>query len=360
VSSGSGGARCQEGSREGQQYEGLGGVWPLPHSRKVSSARARGTRATLPTVVYLGGLGRSGTTLTGRLLAELPGACSVGEAVHIWQRGVVEQERCGCGRPFGRCGFWQDIGEAAFGGWERLNVDRVTELRAAVDRNRRIPQLVSPLKSSRFKHNLSEYTASYLRLYSAIRQVSGCPVVVDSSKHPSLAFCLRWRSELDLRVIHVVRDSRAVAYSWTRQISRPDSAETSYMATYPPATAAREWIIHNGAVQLLARWGVPTLRVRYEDLVADPVSMLTSMARFAGIEVGRGDLSFVGYEDGQWRTRLKAGHTASGNPMRFTTGDITISLDEQWHSAMPVIPRRAVTALTLPLLIQYGYVGRRA
>lgn len=280
--------------------------------------------------------------------------------MHIWQRGVIEQERCGCGRPFGQCGFWREVGEAAFGGWDRLDVLRVTELRAAVDRNRRIPQLASPLKSAPFERSLSEYTASYLRLYSAIGQVSGCPVVVDSSKHPSLAFCLGWRSELDLRVIHVVRDSRAVAYSWTRRINRPDSPETSYMATYSPAAAAREWNIHNGAIQLLAGRGVPTLRVRYEDLVADPEAVLTSMARFAGIEIGQGDLGFIGFEAGQQRARLKAGHTASGNPMRFATGDVTISLDEQWRSAMPVPRRRAVTALTLPLLIQYGYVGRRA
>jgi hypothetical protein len=311
-------------------------------------------------VVYLGGLGRSGTTLIERLLAELPGACSVGEVVHVWQRGIVEQERCGCGRPFGQCDFWREVGEAAFGGWGRLDVRRVTELRAAVDRNRRIPQLASPLKSAAFKRNLAEYTHNYLRLYSAIGRVSGCPVVVDSSKHPSLAFCLRSCSELDLRVIHVVRDSRAVAYSWTRRVSRPDSTETSYMATYSPAVAAREWNVHNGAMQLLAGRGVPTLRVRYEDLVADPAAMLTSMARFAGIEIGQGDLAFVGLDAGVRWAELRAGHTASGNPMRFTTGHVTIRPDERWRSAMPLTQRRAVTALTLPLLVQYGYARRGA
>ncbi len=314
----------------------------------------------LPRVVYLGGLGRSGTTLIERLLAELPGACSVGEVVHLWQRGVIEQERCGCGRPFGQCDFWREVGEAAFGGWDRLDVRRVAELRAAVDRNRRIPQLAGPLKSAVFQRNLFEYTDSYLRLYSAVGRVSGGQVVVDSSKHPSLAFCLRWRPELDLRVIHVVRDSRAVAYSWTRRVSRPDSAETTYMATYSPAAAAREWNVHNGAMQLLAARGVPTLRVRYEDLVADPAAVLTLIARFAGIAVGPGDLAFVGLDAGVRWARLKAGHTASGNPMRFTTGQVTISPDERWRSAMPAAQRRAVTALTLPLLAQYGYARRGA
>jgi Sulfotransferase family len=348
------------GSRAGCGTEGQAGTGRLPRQREVSGGQERGAPDALPTVVYLGGLGRSGTTLIERLLAELPGACSVGEVVHMWQRGVLEQERCGCGRPFGQCDFWHEVGAAAFGGWDRLDVRRVTELRAAVDRNRRILQLAGPLQSAVFKRRVSEYTAHYLRLYSAIGRVSGCPVVVDSSKHPSLAFCLRERPELDLRVIHVVRDSRAVAYSWTRRVSRPDSADPSYMATYSPAAAAREWNVHNGALQLLARRGVPTLRVRYEDFVADPPAVLTLMARFAGLDIGRGDLAFVGADDGVRWARLGAGHTASGNPMRFSTGQITISPDERWRSAMPATQRRAVTALTFPLLAQYGYARRAA
>ena len=95
-------------------------------------------------VIYLGGLGRSGSTLVERLLAELPGVCSVGEVVHLWQRGVVEDERCGCGEPFGGCGFWREVGQAAFGGWDRLDVGRVAELRGAVDRTRHIPLLAAP------------------------------------------------------------------------------------------------------------------------------------------------------------------------------------------------------------------------
>lgn len=311
-------------------------------------------------MVYLGGLGRSGTTLIERLLAELPGVCSVGEVVHMWQRGVVEQERCGCGEPFGQCPFWSKVGAIAFGGWEQLNVGRVSELRGAVDRSRHIPRLAGTTLPVGVRRDLAEYTSYYLRLYQAITEVSGSPVVVDSSKHPSLAFCLRYRPELDLRVIHVVRDSRAVAYSWTRQVSRPDSEATTFMATYSPATAAGQWNAQNGAVQLLARRGVSTLRVRYEDLVAAPAATLTNMAAFAGVTVSPADLGFLGQEAGARFAELRAGHSASGNPMRFITGRIDIRPDERWRTGMPPAQRRAVTALTLPLLAHYGYTRRAA
>ena len=94
-------------------------------------------------VVYLGGLGRSGSTLLERLLGELPGACSAGEVVHMWQRGIVEGERCGCGQPFGECEFWCAVGQDAFGGWDAVDVGRIAQLRSEVDRTRYIPLLAA-------------------------------------------------------------------------------------------------------------------------------------------------------------------------------------------------------------------------
>jgi hypothetical protein len=312
-------------------------------------------KAALPRVLYLGGLGRSGTTLLERLLGELPDVCSVGEVVHMWQRGVVEGELCGCGEPFGSCPFWRQVGEVAFGSWSGLDVRRIAELRSAVDRNRYIPLLSSPLLPRSLRSDRDKYVEYYLRIYSAIADVSNCSTVVDSSKHASLAFCLRSHAELDLRVIHVVRDSRAVAFSWTQAVSRPDASSSSFMTTYKPAAAAAHWNTQNAALQLLAAKGVPTLRVRYEDLVAAPALTLAGIADFAGIATPGSALGFLGADKGHRWAALSAAHTASGNPMRFTTGKIDIRSDERWRAAMPAGQRHTVTALTFPLLTRYGY-----
>lgn len=293
-------------------------------------------------------------------MGELPTVCSVGEIVHVWQRGVVEGELCGCGQPFGICPFWRQVGQLAFGSWDDVDVARVAELRHSVDRNRYIPLLASPVVPRTVRAKLDEYLDYYLRVYSAIAAVSGCSTVVDSSKHASLAFCLRWQSELDLRVVHVVRDSRAVAFSWGQSVLRPDASSGGYMAKYKPATAAMHWTAQNLALQHLAGRGVPTLRVRYEDLVAAPALTVSRIADFAGIATGGASLGFLGTEDGARWAALGPTHTASGNPMRFTTGRITIRSDERWRTGMPAGDRNTVTALTLPLLARYGYAGRAA
>ncbi|MGN6793571.1 MAG: sulfotransferase domain-containing protein [Streptosporangiaceae bacterium] len=332
----------------------------------MSTAEAR-SRERPVRVIYLGGLGRSGSTLLERLLGELPGVCASGEIVHLWQRGVAENERCGCGLEFSACDFWKQVGKEAFGGWEKVDTGRIGHLKDAVDRTRMIPRLWHrSLLSPRMRSDLAEYSGYYLRLYRAITDVSGCEAVVDSSKHASLAFCLNSRQEIDLRVIHVVRDSRAVAYSWTTKVARPEASApgrvsaSGYMTTYSPAKAAGQWNAQNGALQLLARRGTPVLRVRYEDLVQATEQTLRRSATFAGVPAGDVSLPFLHAEGDERYTELTTAHTASGNPMRFTTGRLAIRGDERWRAAMPARHRRTVTALTLPLLSQYGYLGRAA
>jgi hypothetical protein len=312
-----------------------------------------------PRVIYLGGLGRSGTTLLERLLGELPGVCSAGEVIHLWQRGIAEGEGCGCGKPLPDCEFWREAGQAAFGGLAQVDVQRFNELRFTVDRNRYLPRLAAPALRPSLRRAVMEYTGYFQRMYAAIAEVSGCQAVVDSSKHASLAFCLRWNTGIDLRVVHVVRDSRAVAYSWTQRVLRPESAADPYMKMYSPAASAALWNAQNGAMQVLAAEGVPALRIRYEDLVTEPAATLREIAGFAGIPTSDAGLAFLGGEPGAPWAELNTAHTASGNPMRFVTGQIPIRSDTRWRTEMPAGQRRMVTALTLPLLAAYGYARRQ-
>ncbi len=57
---------------------------------------------------------------------------------------------------------------------------------------------------------------------------------------------------------------------------------------------------------------------------------------------------------------MSKAHTASGNPLRFAAGKVPIRSDDRWRASMPDAERRTVTALTLPLLSHYGYIGRAA
>ncbi|WP_460746656.1 sulfotransferase [Nocardiopsis oceani] len=297
-------------------------------------------------------MGRSGSTLIERLLGELPGFCSVGEVVHLWRRGLVENERCGCGLPFADCGFWAEVGKRAFGGWDRVDAHGVLRLKDSVDRTRFLPVLLNgPSGEGALAARSDRYTELYHRLYSAVAEVSGARVIVDASKHASLAACLRWRYGSRMRLLHVVRDPRAVAHSWGKRMARPDASPDSSeqeMARYSAGRSALQWMTQNSSLDALARRGTPTLRVRYEDFVADPEGEFGRIADFAGHAGAPLAL-------GEDVVRLSEGHAVSGNPMRFRSGPVGVRADHGWREGLAPWRRRLVTMVTSPTRGRYGY-----
>lgn len=309
-------------------------------------------RPTPPTVVFIAGLGRSGTTVLERCIGEVAGACAIGELVHLWHRGAQLNERCGCGQPFSECEFWRSVGQRAFGGWEQADIPRVEHLRQEIDRTRRIPAVLTRQRRPGFAATLAEYTLFYSQVYRAVGELTGCDVIVDSSKHPSLAFCLSSRDELDLRVVHVVRDPRAVAYSWTKTVDRPEATQgvDDLMVRYSVSRSAMLWNSHNAALEGLRRTTTPTLTVRYEDFTAQPQRTLRTIVRWIGFPDG---VPLPISADGV--AELGEAHTVSGNPARFSNGQIPIAPREGWRTELPVRQPRTVTALTYPLLRRFGY-----
>lgn len=295
-------------------------------------------RSTAPRVIFLGGLGRSGTTLLERLLGELPGVVPLGEVVHLWERGVLAGEPCGCGRAFAACAFWQEVGERAFGGWTPTLARRILTLRHRVDRTRRLARIAHA--------DLPEYVRAYSRIYQAAAETRSAATVVDSSKHASLAHCLV-RAGVDVRVVQVVREPRAVAHSWRKTVARPEDGRP--MTRWGPARTAVHWTAQNLALELLAARGARVVRVRYEDLLAAPHDTLTDLVSELGLPVPR--LPFL-HGTTAYLTTV---HTASGNPMRFTAGRVELARDDAWLRALPRCHQGLVSALTWPLRVRYGY-----
>jgi Sulfotransferase family len=302
-----------------------------------------------PRVLYIGGSGRSGSTLMARLLGEVDGFVSVGEIRYVWERGFVDNHLCECGLPFRDCPFWAQVADRAFGGFAALDAEAVRRNQGAVDRIRYVPELLwRGSRTVAFRRHLGEFETTLELLYRAILDVSRATVVVDSSSDPTYGFVLRAAELLDVSVVHLVRDSRAVAYSWTRSKPRPEISErTVYMRRRSPIQSAVHWDVHNLLLEILAARDRNAIRVRYEDLVTDPDGVVRSTCSMLG---NLGDAPSVEMQR----------HSISGNPMRFESGPLRVKLDDEWIEAMAAGDRRLVTLATAPLLARYGYVGRRA
>jgi hypothetical protein len=297
-------------------------------------------------------MGRSGSTMLDLLLGQIPSLVPVGELRFIWRRGLAQNQLCGCGRPFRDCEFWQAVGRAAFGGWENVDVDEMVELERRVDRHRFLPFLVVPWAWPAYCRRLGRYTRVLADLYRGVAEASGGRVVVDSTKDPPFAFLLRHVPGLDVRLLHLVRDSRGVAYSWTKVVRKPERTdEVEHMDVYHPLGMGLRWLVYNGLVHALARLRVPHLLVRYERLVTEPHRHLAQIMRLAGVDAGPDAFAFLDDD----AVSLGVHHTVAGNPMRFSRGRIRLRVDDAWREKLPRAQQLAVYVLTWPLMRLYGY-----
>lgn len=309
--------------------------------------------ATEPTVLYIGGWGRSGSTLLECVLAEADGTVALGEVVHLWERGLTQDQLCACGSGFHACDFWREIGRVAFGGWSRVDVERVQWLAGAVDRQRWIPQSGRRTPTAAFGALAREYASHYHRIYRAAAQITGAQVVIDSSKEIPTALALSHLDDLDLRVLHIVRDARGVAYSWSKVVERPEAGGEP-MPRFSPARSTTFWLSGNLTVAALRHRGVPVARLRYEDLVAAPLPSLRAVWNELGIPL---DLQVPLVDDTS--IELRSTHSVAGNPMRFRTGLTHLRADDAWRTALARRDRRVVTAMAWPVLKSFGYLEAR-
>lgn len=307
---------------------------------------ATGDRAT---VLYIGGLGRSGSTLLNDLMAQHESVVSVGEVNRLIKRGLLSDQMCGCGELFSACELWTDVGEK-LGGWDNVDTTKLLEHKDNIDRNRHSLKLLFPSVVPGAKEPIEGFGKWHGQMLVAARDAAGVPLVIDSTKQISTGLLLHQLDSIDLRMIHLVRDARGVAYSWTKSRKKADEGDDRMMNQYPPGRMAQRWLTWNGLFASFSKLGVPVLRVRYEDLIANPKQVVEEVLRFGGVEPA--NIHFV---DGNTIT-LEPTHSIAGNPSRFKTGEMELRPDEAWRTELDEKARKRVTTIAYPLLKKYGYL----
>ena len=300
-------------------------------------------------VLYVTGFGRSGTTILDNILGQLDGVFAAGELHYIWDRSLEQNRLCACGEAFSDCPVWQSV-MASLGADYEPDTARLVQLRESLNPRRSIWARLRG-SSHTASPDVTEYAAAMEQLYRGVADATDSRVVVDSSKSPALGHLLDSMPDIDPYVVHLVRDPRAVAFSWLKKkVYDPSGEEPMYMSQPPPARSAKLWLVWNLTAEMLwARRSGRYLRLRYEDFTDRPRETLEQVVRLILDEVP--PLPFVG----DFEVDLTRSHSMAGNPSRFETGAVTISRDDTWRQQLPPSVQRLVTLLTWPLARRYGY-----
>jgi len=296
-------------------------------------------------VLYISSVGRSGTTLLSKILGQIPEFCDVGELWTLW-RSAYAIGTCGCGLPVRDCPFWLGVVKSALGEDYESTGLRIGAVQRDMVGARKVPKIWLHVRGLLHSPDYDIYADALARQYRAVAEQSGASVVVDSSHLPGDAILASSISGITLYVLHLVRDPRGVAFSWTKDLDQTGND------VHSPQITSLRWLVNNIYANALVRPLVPHRfrTLRYEDLVADPREALQAIVDWVGepaAELPMGDQSD--------QVILSTTHSVFGNRVRFRTGTVPLRPDIAWHQHMTRRDKAVATIVAAPFLHHYGF-----
>ena len=293
-------------------------------------------------LVYILGAGHSGSTLLNLLLNGHSQILGLNE---IQQIGKYMGQKSNDNRL--QTDFWQDVKQCyeLTTGKPFTSVSQIHWKKASIWQN-------TDLKQWKNEPNFLTYLAAWkiLRhcqaqdfahwsqcnhsLFSCIVDKSGKKILIDSSKHWQRLYLLQKSGLFNIKVIHLIRDGRAVVNSYIRKF---DNFQIGL----------RRWRNRTMSAFFLrpefdqADW----FQLHYEKLATQPEIVLRDLCAFIG----------VNYEPQMLNYRRNSCVGMRGNSQVRHRQDETIVLDERWKQELSRLNTSRFTLLGGWLNTYYGY-----
>jgi len=274
-----------------------------------------------PQLLYILGSGHCGSTLLDILLNSHPDFTGLGEFHNLKYRAKGDHI-CSCAATVNQCEFWTSVKIKVA---ERLNVqDPFLHLdvmlqaanqskiqnyleKAALIKLPSTPFLSLAKKLFPYQLNAIQNSA---QIYSAISETANTRYVVDGTKDVRRMLWLHKFFRNDFKVIHLIRDGRAVSASEMRR------------EEVPMKIAAKNWLRYTKKARIALK-SVPSdqqIDIKYEELCSKTKDSLQIITKFLGVDQFK-------------TTKLNKAdsHALHGNKMRWRRDETEIVLDEKWR-----------------------------
>lgn len=301
--------------------------------------------ATTSRTIYIMGRGHSGSTILSGLIGHLQSVNDVGELIYPMDK------TCGCGKQFPECEFWQAVSrrfEAETGrAWEP-SIQEIRDQAHFIH----FPTTLLGRTSSARNRQLREINDAITR---AVLATAGVTHMLDSSKQPTRALFLM-RHTPDAKFLHIVRAPESYLYSYVRRIQNGHirflrreirSGPLNYLVM---VFIALSWLIANLQSEIVRMFQPErVLRIRYEDLTANPQREIRRLAEFLDVDfqpvldvIDRGE-------------KMRVSHVIGGNDHVRDAGGFVFEPKIGNHSPLPKALGIMVKMLSWPLMLRYHY-----
>jgi hypothetical protein len=319
-------------------------------------------------LIYILAASHSGSTLLAMLLGSHPQICTVGE-LKASSFDDIDRYICSCQRRIRECSFWMGISEdMALKGFSFDITHAGTDIRSGATLY--VQWCLKFLHRGPFLEGIRDaalaLSVSWRSQLRRVRQVNvalmeclchrtGKAIIVDSSKIGLRLKYLLLDPTLDVRVIRLVRDGRAVALTYMNPVEFADARAPNLRGggtggdrefeRLSMEKAAHEWRRSNEEAEAISRrldrskW----IEVHYEALCTEPDRTLHQLFDFIGVDSVVGSRTFRSIE-----------HHMIGNGMRLDSTP-EIKLDERWREVLSPSDLEIFDPIAGKLNRQLGY-----
>jgi hypothetical protein len=286
---------------------------------------------TKPTIIYIMGYGRSGSTLLDIILGNNPKIESLGEVAFYYNKYMDQDNLCSCSKSLSNCQFWSQVNMKHAIYVFPLKPWDLYSFICKVENILSLPLLIFNLLPFRTVEGYRKHMQGFFR---AVMETSGRKVLIDSSKSTRTKIgrpvAMKKICGFDIKIIHLVRDGRGIMFSRLKgknQLLEKGMNDDKWAGPY---FATISWLITNLTsllVEFLYFRG-KTLRVNYEDIVSNYKQEIQRISRFIGV-----NLDNV-IETIEQNMELKVGHNVGGNRIRLEK-KVTLKKDFEWQDKLP-------------------------
>jgi len=302
-------------------------------------------------IIYIMGTGHSGSTLLDITLGSHPDIFNASEIGNFWRHALSARSNeaiCSCGEPLDRCPIWAGRVER----WQALSGEPdLRAYRAFNDRFARLSNWSGIIRAGQTKSpDFERYARANRALFEMTQKASQRNAITDSSKSPARALALSVDPDIDLFVIHLVRDARAVAWSHLKRENRR-RAQGRKASSFGVLGTVFEWLMINTAGNRL-RARLPAGRsalIRYEAWIKDPLPIFEQLGQQMGL-----DLATPLAESLRARVITNRSHIFNGNHIRLNE-TLTLRLDTDWQTALSANQQRLAMAISGGMMRSFGY-----
>lgn len=255
-------------------------------------------------IIYIGGLEHNGSTITDIILSNNDNCVGLGEFASFY-RDYKKDRSCRCGKKINNCPFWSNVlikdinyNQMNYHSKEKLFIEFLLDSYDIINSNKS-----------------KIYSKNWDRLYSKILNHTSKDILIDSSKNITRAISLLNHSQFEVYFIHLIRDPRGYYNSKKKRNSNFNLLKSHFM-----------WYTKNIMASIVNYQTDYYLRLKYEDLLLDPINFLEQIEKFVNINLNKSKTKIKNDEFLENEHRFSGNGISRKNQIMFNSGIINTNI----------------------------------